>query len=309
MAKNMREHNFIHYLEAKKSVDDRSLNQQVLEKLSIRLHARGQKETLKVLEMGGGMGTMLTRLIAREVLPSCEYTLVDLQEENILQAKNYLIEWGKSRGYVVSSGNRHQLILEKGDTHYQVTLQAEELYEFAKHSQVKWDLLICHAFLDLLDLTKALPVLFELLRSHGLFYFTINYDGVTTFEPVIDQEIENQILGYYNATMDKRMIDGKLSGDSQTGRKLFVALREFGAEIDAAGSSDWVVFPGGDGYVKDEAYFLHFIIHTIEQALENHPELHPEILANWVIERHNQIEANQLVFMAHQFDFLGTSPD
>ena len=51
------------------------------------------------------------------------------------------------------------------------------------------------------------------------------------------------------------MTDGQPSGDSRTGRRLFHALRACGAEVLAAGSSDWVVHPVGGAYLHDEAYF------------------------------------------------------
>jgi hypothetical protein len=55
---------------------------------------------------------------------------------------------------------------------------------------------------------------------------------------------------------------GAPSGDSPTGRPLFAQLRATDVEVRAAGSSDWVVFAGSNGYAADEAYFLHCIIHS-----------------------------------------------
>jgi len=75
--------------------------------------------------------------------------------------------------------------------------------------------------------------------------------------------------------------------------------------VVAAGSSDWVVFPGPDGYPGDEAYFLHFIIDTISRALHGHPELAGSGFQAWVAQRHRQIEAQELIYVAHQLDFLG----
>jgi hypothetical protein len=75
----------------------------------------------------------------------------------------------------------------------------------------------------------------------------------------------------------------------------------------AAGSSDWVVFAGPDGYPGDEAYFLHFIIDTISRALHGHPELAGSRFQAWIAQRHRQIEARELIYVAHQLDFLGYS--
>jgi hypothetical protein len=76
----------------------------------------------------------------------------------------------------------------------------------------------------------------------------------------------------------------------------------------AAGSSDWVVFAGANGYPADEAYFLHDIIHTIGTALTGHPSLDPERLRTWVAQRHAQIDQGALVYIAHQLDVLGRVP-
>ena len=73
----------------------------------------------------------------------------------------------------------------------------------------------------------------------------------------------------------------------------------------AAGSSDWVVFPGPDGYPGDEAYFLHCIIDTIGRALNGHPELEMGRFKAWVARRHRQIDSAELTYIAHQLDFLG----
>ena len=67
--------------------------------------------------------------------------------------------------------------------------------------------------------------------------------------------------------MDTRRCRGQPSGSSRTGRRLFGRLKAAGARVVAAGSSDWVVWPGPDGYPADEAYFLHCIIDTIDRAL------------------------------------------
>jgi hypothetical protein len=80
-------------------------------------------------------------------------------------------------------------------------------------------------------------------------------------------------------------------------------------EILDVGSSDWVIFAGPHGYPSDEAYFLHFIIHTIGTALQGHPKLDPVRLRYWVAQRHAQIEAGSLVYIAHQLDFLGRVPE
>jgi hypothetical protein len=82
-------------------------------------------------------------------------------------------------------------------------------------------------------------------------------------------------------------------------------LRKNGGQILAAGASDWVVFAGPQGYPHDEAYFLRFIIGTIEKALHGSPQLDPVQFTGWIRQRQAQIDRGELVYMAHQVDFLG----
>jgi hypothetical protein len=108
--------------------------------------------------------------------------------------------------------------------------------------------------------------------------------------------------------MDRRIVAGNPAGDSRTGRHLFGHLRASGAELLDAGGSDWVVFAGPNGYPADEAYFLHFIIHTIHAALAGHRCLDAKRFAAWIEQRHAQVERGTLVYIAHQLDFLGRVP-
>ena len=128
-----------------------------------------------------------------------------------------------------------------------------------------------------------------------MFYFSINFDGETILEPALDPAYDKIVLGLYHQSMR----------DSRSGRHLFQHIPAAGGKILAAGSSDWVVYPGHEGYPADEAYFLHFIIHTIYQELREHPELEPSRFAQWTRYRQAQIDQGELVYIAHQLDFLG----
>ena len=277
------DYSFTRYLAAKKSVDDRALNEHIWQTLAKAL----PQKPLQILEIGAGIGTMIERTIERQLFgEDVSYTAIDAQTANINEARQRLRTAPES---------------------FTIQLEAIDLFDFTAREQGKrrWDLLIAHAFLDLVDLAQTLPILFSLLKPGGHFYFTLNFDGGTIFQPLIDPDIDPNIISLYHRTMDERIIDGRSSGDSHTGRKLFSKMQLAGGEILAAGSSDWVVFAGKDGYPADETYFLHFIIHTMQQALEGHPQLDRSLFAAWIAQRHAQIEAGTLVYIAHQLDFLG----
>jgi hypothetical protein len=187
-----------------------------------------------------------------------------------------------------------------------VTFVAEDLFAFAaRHAgRRRWDLLVAHAVLDLLDVPRALARLAPLVQAEGLLYTTLVFDGVTSFEPALDPELDALIERLYHQTMDARRTDGAPSGDSRAGRHLFHQAAAVGLQVLAMGSSDWLVFPGADGYPGDEAYFLHFIVNTVQAALAGHAQLPPERLAAWADARRAQIVRRELVYIAHQIDML-----
>jgi SAM-dependent methyltransferase len=300
------EYTFTRYLAAKKSVDDRALNRHVWQTLQHKLLAPESKKPLQVLELGTGIGTMVQRLLEWNLLSYSRYTAIDKNPDSIAVGRARLQEWAKNSGFEKAQ-IFDELRLVRQDQDVTVVFETIDLFDFIMRERERpvWDLLIAHAFLDLVDIPSTLPRLSGLIKPQGLFYFTINFDGLTVLEPTIDPPLDDLIQQLYHRTMDERVTAGKRSGDSQTGRHLFSQLDEIGAEILDAGPSDWIVFPTTGVYPADEAYFLHYIIQIMQQALVGHPELDAKQFATWIEKRHTQIENAELVYIAHQIDFVG----
>jgi SAM-dependent methyltransferase len=295
---------FPRYLESKKSVDDRALNQRVWASFA---EALTRVDPIRIVELGAGTGAMLERLLKGGLFREAHYTGLDSNPELIEYARARLPGWARDQGFQITQTNRDCFRLDRHPRTITVEFDVADVLDHVEKRE-NWrscNLLVAHAFLDLIDIPRSLPDLFHLLEPEGLFYFTINYDGVTILEPTIAVDLDRQILDLYNESMDNRMINGLPSGDSLVGRRLFRNIREAGGEILSAGSSDWVVFAGENGYTEDEAYFLHFIIHTLSNALKNHPDLNLPAFENWISTRHAQIEDLKLVYIAHQIDFFG----
>jgi SAM-dependent methyltransferase len=312
------------YLAAKKGLDDRSLNRLVWERLVQAVGDRGDAVPLRVLEVGCGIGTMLERLLDWGLLTRAEYTGIDVEAEFIREAgrRFYAYAKGKHAELKPPASNplppgegeakepaQHgtPLVLRIADKDVRVNFEVADLLDFLDREQGKstWDLLVAHAVLDLIDLPTALPRLLALSAPGGLFYFTLNFDGATIFEPIIDPDLDHQIESLYHQTMDARHFRGKAPGSSTTGRELIMSLKALGARLLTAGSSDWVVFPGPDGYPQEEAYFLHCIIDTIGRALAGHPGLERRGFEEWLSWRHQQIDAAELIYISHQLDVIG----
>ena len=297
---------YARYLAAKTSVDDRALNRHVLAELR-RLMPAGAP---RVLEVGAGLGTMVARLMDWGVLGTGEYILLDADRPLLDDSRRWLRDWAAARG--LRSDLRPDG-LQVGDL--RVRLEHAELgrYLEAAHGaqgaqRVPADVLIANAVLDLVDVPAILPGLLRLLVPGGVYWFTINYDGESIFAP--GHPHDNQVMQAYHRDMDERVRYGRPAGDSRTGRRLFHYLRAAGAPALAAGSSDWVVSAGPDGnYPGDEAYFLRSILGTIQNALRGRQDrVEPADLADWLAMRGRQLAAGELVYIAHQLDFVGRSP-
>jgi SAM-dependent methyltransferase len=303
------DYSFTRYLRAKVSVDDRALNQGVWNRMAALLPAQASHRPLRILEIGCGIGTMVERMVRKGLFLHVEYTGIDLQPDITTHAAQYLKEWSKLAGFRLIEGSGWGFLLEDGHRELAVQFIEADLHTFLDgHKGIgDWDLLVAHAFLDLVDLPATLARLLGTLRRGGVFYFTLNFDGKTILEPQVEPDLDEQIERLYHQTMDRRVVEGESSGDSQTGRRLFRHLREAGATILAAGASDWVVYPGEDGYPGDESYFLHYIIHTIQTALQDDGSLEEQRLLEWARLRHAQVERSELVYIAHQLDFVGTA--
>jgi SAM-dependent methyltransferase len=291
---------YARYLAAKTTVDDRALNRHVLAELR-RLMPAGPP---RVLEVGAGLGTMVARLLDWGAIGAGEYILLDADRQLLDCSRRWLCDWAAARGL------RRDLRpdgLQVGDL--RVRLVHAELGRYLEAGQgALADVLIANAVLDLVDVPAILPGLLRLLIPGGAYWFTINYDGESIFVP--GHPHDDQVMQAYHRDMDERVRYGRPAGDSRTGRRLFHYLRDAGAPALAAGASDWVVSAGPDGkYPDDEAYFLRSILSTIQNALRSREDrVEPADLGDWLAARGRQLAAGELVYIAHQLDFVGRSP-
>lgn len=294
------------YLAAKKTVDDRALNRVVWERLKRELADRHADKAVSILEVGAGIGTMIERIIEWELLPAAEITALDSSYENITHANRRLRNWGTEHGFDIRRDSEDHLQFTKPGARFEIHLKPIDLFDFqADQAAIQWDLAVAHAFLDLVDISTAIERIFSLLKPGGLFYFTLNFDGHSIFEPAIDPVFDSLVTALYHESMDQRMVSGSPSGDSRTGRHLFETLSSHGGKILEAGASDWVIFPHSDGYAGDEGVFLHAILTTIEKQLSQSTALDLKTFAAWISKRREQIDQYELVFIAHQLDFVG----
>jgi hypothetical protein len=287
------------YLAAKKSIDDRALNHHVRETLRIALAATAGGQAVNIVEIGAGIGTMLSRIVDWGLLPgAATYLATDSDPGQVRAAHEYLSSWAAARGHDLSWSGDHAGRLTTATAGISLSLEqvrAEELAE-SPDSRGPVHLFLAHAVLDLIDFPVLLPKLLTGLTGNGLAYLTCNFDGETVFLP--RHADDEEILRLYHHSMEERR-----AGASHTGRRLLGFLQGPDLDLLAAGSSDWLIHPRSRSYSKDETFFLHAIIDTVQRELAG--RLVPASrLAGWSCLRHRQVDSGDLTFLARHLDFL-----
>ena len=299
-------YSYVRYLHAKRSVDDRALNRVVLEQLREALGGLSTALPPRVLELGAGVGTMVSRLADLGWLERARYTLLDSDRASLDAAAAHLRAWGGA----AARDEGGAVVIRDGGRDLEARFVEADVFDWLAAPDcdgAPYDLVIANAFLDLVDAGTLLPLLWRQVAPTRPFWFSINFDGETIFLP--ERPLDREVSTLYHRDMDQRLHRGRPTGGSRTGRLLLQEIPRSGAQLLGAGSSDWVVLPSGDGgYPGDEGYFLHHILHTIETALRGSPDIEAAAFTAWLDERRAQIDRGELVYVTHQLDVIGRVP-
>lgn len=301
-------YSYVRYLHAKRGVDDRALNRVVLEQLREALG--GLPARPRVLELGAGVGTMVSRLCDLGWLTRARYTLIDSDRVSLDAAGAHLRAWGGAG----ARDDAGALVVRDAARDLEVHAVEADVFDWLAAPDgggATYDLVIANAFLDLVDVAALLPLLWRRVAPGRPFWFSINFDGETSFLP--EHALDGEVGTLYHRDMDRRLHRGRPTGGSRTGRALLQEIPRSGARLLGAGSSDWVVLPSaevteGDAYPDDEGYFLHHILHTIETALGGSADIDAAAFAGWLDERRAQIDRGELIYVTHQLDVIGRAP-
>ncbi len=294
-------YSYMRYLEAKRSVDDRALNRPVFQTLQENLRSHPTESDLQILDLGGGTGSMIRRSLQWALISGGTYTIVDQSDEaldSIPEAMKAFCEETLPEAKWHQSGEK--LSLQHGEHTLHIERVHSDLQDFLGKTAQRYDLIIANAVLDLVDVDQVLPAIWKVCRPGALFWFTINFDGESVFLPSLPEDAA--IFEAYHTSMDSR------PGSRAAGRALFSQMANQGIAISAAGSSDWVVHAHEGRYVDEEEYFLHHIVHTVDQELCEHPDLPSDSFQQWIALRHQHISQGELIYIAHQLDFTGFAP-
>ena len=193
------------YLDAKRALDDRSLNGDVLDRFVAELPPEPE-----VLEVGAGTATMVERLADWGVVEGGQWTAVDAHED--------ALGAGEARiGDAV------------GDV--DVEFRAADAFEFAGEAAAagrRFDAVVGCAFFDVVDAAPAVEALGDVAP---VAYAPITYDGETRFAP--PDPDDEAVLGRYHRHV-REFRSGAPDGAAALARE---------ATVIAEGPSPWAIEP------------------------------------------------------------------
>ena len=302
---------YIRYLTAKKYVDDRALNRHVWKSLKANLSASSGKDWLEVIDIGAGTGTMFERMMTWRLSTRLHYTMVEKVPEYLSAFKAKSHHNLSSLSYALKWRNNTSADIISNEVIGTIDTYCADLYDviFNKEYFGRFDIIIAHAVMDLVNIKDVLDGFEKLVKPGGLLYLTLNYDGLTVFIPPFDPDFEHYLFQRYHLSMDQRIIAGRQSGSSQSGRELLTMLSRRQLPILAVGSSDWFIYPSIQGYLNDDSYFLEEILQTIYHQLQCDHHIDSRRLSAWMTHRHKQLKAMELTFMARNIDVLVNVPN
>ncbi len=307
------------YLTAKRTVDDRALNQRVLSEFSEAIAT--QNVPVSICEVGAGTGTMVARLARLELLPDrCFYRLVERNPECVSVARTHLPEWLSEAGYTCAvetkpgsetksrradnSARGEDSIVERisatdGKRELTVEIRQQDIREISLHHQ--FDAVVACAVLDIVP-REILSKLMGLLAPGGVCYTPITFDGLTGFVP--SHPLDSAVTEAYHG----HMADRKGLGPN-AGRAVLDLLSNQDTEILAVGGSDWVIRPVSGQYPNDEQFVAEYLLATVVAAVSEridqaNTQLTRSELARWETDRNNALAQGELTVIAHNLDIL-----
>ncbi|MCF7801506.1 MAG: class I SAM-dependent methyltransferase [Candidatus Marinimicrobia bacterium] len=287
---------YTRYLAIKKGIDDTSLNPEVWKQLTLFLEKSQTGEPPRILEIGGGIGTMIQRLLEADLLKNAMYTAIEVEPDFKTAAAEELDRWCARHARTFSS-NQEMWRVESDAGDVRIKWQTGDILQMVDDiPPATYDLIIGHAVVDLLPVPLVLPRILARLKPGAAFYFSLNYAGETRFRP--SHPRDGEILRAYHHDMDWRFPELTWQA-SRTGLHLGEWLEAAGHAVVVNGSSDWSL---GSANTADEAkrYFIANILDTIEQALVG-----LQGVSDWVNERRSQLAAGELHYFAANQDYFG----
>lgn len=271
------------FLQAKFALDERSLNREVRAAFLDALRGLPQ---IHCLDVGTGTCATLRRLLNSRLTTPLSLTALDRDPGLLDIARQEAAGWLQNKQLTA------------------IRFAAGELKDYRPDRL--YNVITAHAFLDIAPLPEALRLFAAWLQRGGYLYASINYDGDTALLPVYDDAaFEARLLDHYNHAMERRRVDGQVTGGAYCGRRLHGLLPEYGFDILAYGSSDWNITPFLGEYRDGDAICLKALLEMIGGEGQSCGLFHQDQLDRWRENRLRLLQQRRLGLIIHQLDLLG----
>lgn len=274
------------YLEAKRPLDDRSLNRDVLDRFREELPTEPT-----VLEVGAGTATMVERLHEWGIIEDGTWVCVDTHEPAVRAGASRLAaredatetyDGGVGLGDEVAGGRDDHAVATLRLDDCRVELNVADAFEFVESTPRSFDAVVGCAFLDIVDPEPAVAAFGSVAP---LLYAPITYDGETTFRP--PDADDAAVLDQYHHHMRECRAGGPEGATALTKH----------VEVLSAGPSPWRIDPP---YAEGERRVLAHILDTVETAVE---ETGDDASA-WAERRRAALDSGDLAYEARNRDLL-----
>jgi SAM-dependent methyltransferase len=275
------------------------------------------KENLKILDIGTGIGGLITRIIELDTFNyNQEFIGIDINDKSLQDSGNYFKWWGQKNGYHILEQKIEDdafanLIIKKEGMEHRVKFYAASVYDVDKILGLcngQPDVVMGNTVLEHLNPELALKTIKTYLKEGGLVYLPVNADDELIVRPeYADAELDEKItMGFLHAQFKTPsvVIDGKeyKQGDVCCGRNLFSNFSKAGLEVLAYGGSQKTIVPSKGRYKDHEKKYLEFFLGQMRD-IANTSNL--EKVAAWFKERSEQLEQGKLYMILKQMDILG----
>lgn len=293
---------FAGYLEAKFALDERSLNPAVRQACTERLAAK--RGVVRWLDVGTGTGAMIRRLLELKLPASLAITALDQDAALLAIASDAIAPRLEREGYRVSL-HSEGIEAKRSGQRVLIEFRCCGLFDFDPGTLAGYDLITAHAVMDIVPVKHTVSRFSAWLEHGGMLYASLNYDGDTALFPLYrDNAFEAAVLAEYNASMERRRVQGEATGGARSGRRVHAALCDARFSVVAYGSSDWDITPREGRYRDRDDDVLSTLLAWIRGESEGRPGIDADRLARWYAERRTQIENRELGMIVHQLDVL-----
>ena len=298
----------VEYLAARQVADNHALNESVFQtfEAAIQRLEGDSANPLHIVEVGGGIGTMVVRLLIRGVLRGdVNYRLIDRDPACIGAAREWLPAQLRSHGYTVTR-TETEIVVQGGETDATdslkgLTLELETVDAFStRRTNPAVDCVIGSALFDIVSLDRAIPWIESALQPSGILYAPLTYNGRTKFMPgdPYDRSIERE----YHRHMDEVRAT---PGGSEAGQDLSRRIEQSDVlALEALGGSNWEI-DAGDG--REQLVVIDTVLDIIESALGDLRDspLNERDHDRWIARRRQELYQAELRLHASHLDLLG----